>query len=122
MVKISQIRKKPISSRKHSAKYGTLSYMWENGSLPKLCTSSRKVNEIQEQDSGIFLGTVVAEGDPWLIDIKIKDCEVEFKIDTGADVTFMPDHVFHEIFKGGNKPVLQRVTKLYLDTDAHHLV
>lgn len=59
----------------------------------------------------MFLGTVMAEGDPWLIDIKIKDCEVQFKIDTGADVTVMPDHVFHEIFKDEKKPALQRATK-----------
>lgn len=83
----------------------------KRGHYQKVCASSRKVNEIQEQDPGIFLGTVVAGGDPWLIDIKIKDCEVQFKIDTGADVTVMPDHVFHKIFKEGNKPALQRVTK-----------
>lgn len=69
------------------------------------------MNEIQEQDTGIFLGTVVAEVDSWMIDIKIKDCEVQFKIYTGADVTVMPDHVFHKIFKEGNKPALQSVTK-----------
>lgn len=45
----------------------------------KKCVSSRKVNEIQEQDHGIFLGTVMAEGNPWLIDIKVKDCEVQIK-------------------------------------------
>ncbi len=83
----------------------------KNGHYQKVCVSSRKVNEIQEQDPGIFLGTVMAEGDPWLIDIKIKDCEVQFKIDTDADVTIMPDHVFHEIFKDEKKPALQRVTK-----------
>lgn len=83
----------------------------KKGHYQKVCASSRKVNEIQEQDDNIFLGTVVAEGDPWVVNIKIKDCEVQFKIDKGADVTVMLDHVFHEIFKGGIKPALQKVTK-----------
>ncbi|KAL1256519.1 hypothetical protein QQF64_012064 [Cirrhinus molitorella] len=69
----------------------------KKGHFQKVCVSPRKVNEVQEQDLDIFLGTVLAEGDPWVTDIKIKDCDAQFKIDTGAEVTVMPDHVFHEI-------------------------
>lgn len=83
----------------------------KKGHYQKVCASSRKVNEIQEKDDDIFLGTVMAEGDPWLVDIIIKDCEIQFKIDTGADVTVMPDHIFHRIFKDGKKPALLKVTK-----------
>lgn len=42
---------------------------------------------------------MIAEGDPWIIYIKIKDFDVQFKIDTGSDVTIMPDHVFLKVTK-----------------------
>lgn len=62
------------------------------------------VNKVQKEDDSIFLGTTTAGGDPWMI--QVMDRNVKFKIDTGADVTVIPDNVFNHIFAGTSKPAL----------------
>ena len=39
---------------------------------------------------------------------------MKFKTDTGADVTVMPEHMFHSVFKNYKKPVLKPVSKRLL--------
>ncbi|KAL7839528.1 hypothetical protein SRHO_G00261860 [Serrasalmus rhombeus] len=63
------------------------------------------VCEIEECD-GVFLGSIAADGEPWMVDIDIKDRCVSFKIDTGANVTFLLLTLLKEIFSGTDLPVL----------------
>lgn len=59
---------------------------------------NKKVQEIEESgdDFRVFLRSVRAKGESWMIDIEINERHIPFKIDTGADVTVMP----HNVFKG----------------------
>ena len=63
---------------------------WKKGHYQHVCMSSRAMNEVQEEDDSIILGTITAGGDPSLIDIQVMDRNVKFKVDTGADVTVNP--------------------------------
>ena len=56
---------------------------------------------VQAEQDDVFLGTVQAEtstvtagDDPWIITLSLNDLPVEFKIDTGADVSVVPEETF----------------------------
>lgn len=49
------------------------------------------MNEVAENMDGLFLGEVASGEEPWMADINIRGSKVTFKIDTGADVTAIPD-------------------------------
>lgn len=59
----------------------------------------------------MFLGSITADGEPWMVSIDIDDRRVPFKIDTGADVTVMPHTVFQDIYRDKNPPTLRKSTK-----------
>ena len=60
-----------------------------------MCHTGRTVGTInKESEDDIFLGTVNASADtvsstgsPWVVDLTLNGHPVQFKIDTGADVT-----------------------------------
>ncbi|KAI4874700.1 hypothetical protein NFI96_001267 [Prochilodus magdalenae] len=67
--------------------------------------------EEKGEDSDIaFLGTVNTEpaDAPWLIKVKADDNEVLFKVDTGADVTVVPE----ELYRRGKFSRLENITKI----------
>jgi hypothetical protein len=79
------------------------------GHFAKICRSSgrgnnqRQVNVLEEAelDAG-FLGEVETTGSkPWMVDLTLgnTNVQVHFKVDTGADVTAIPEKLFGEIFK-----------------------
>ena len=45
-----------------------------------------------------FLGSIDDKkaSDQWLIKLQLGNTEVQFRIDTGADETVIPDHVYNE--------------------------
>ncbi|KAJ8377185.1 hypothetical protein SKAU_G00077650 [Synaphobranchus kaupii] len=84
----------------------------KKGHYRRVCKSAKAVHEVQEEDEEQFLGSVSAEeGDPWMVDIDISDRQVQFKIDTGADVTVIPHTVFREIYRDKDPPTLRETTK-----------
>lgn len=76
-----------------------------------MCKASRSVHEVHEEEDSMFLGSIAADDEPWMADIDINDQTVQFKIDTGADVTVIPYSVFQEIYKHKNPPTLQKPRK-----------
>ena len=84
----------------------------KRGHYGRVCRSASSVNAVAE-DTGelhdadrLFLGTMtseVSEG-PWMADIEVKGRKVTFKIDTGADVSAIPEHVFEGIIHRDRKP------------------
>ncbi len=68
--------------------------------------------ECFESSEPWILGTVEAGQDAWTVDLFIRHHKVKFKIDTGADVTVIPESTFREITKGAlslenaDKPLL----------------
>ena len=59
----------------------------------------RDVGEIQKETKEDFLGMVqnCENTNPWIITLLVNGKEVEFKLDTGADVTVIPKNVFESI-------------------------
>ena len=75
----------------------------KKGHWKRACKNSKKVNEISSgQNDEIFLGEVVIDAvstsqQPWQAEISINDNPVNFKIDTGADVSVIPARLFLEL-------------------------
>ena len=73
------------------------------GHYAKCCKTKRKVNEVTLETEATtnttsaetveFLDTVdaVASGTPWVIKVQLNNRDLEFKVDTGADVTVLPE-------------------------------
>ena len=70
------------------------------GHFQEVCRSTFRVQEVQdsfpqqEEEDASFLGAVQARGiessKPWKIQVSVNGSPVEFKVDTGADVTVIP--------------------------------
>lgn len=82
-----------------------------------MCKTSKTVHaidaeECNESSEPWFLGTVEANQEAWAVELFMKHHKVKFKIDTGADVTVVPESTFREITKGtitlenADKPLL----------------
>jgi hypothetical protein len=57
-----------------------------------VCKSGASVREVHQEDEETFLGAV---GDNlWMVDLKVNSQPVEFCIDTGAEVTVIPERVY----------------------------
>lgn len=88
--------------------------MWSFG---RVCRSASSVNAVAEDTGelhdadGLFLGSVTSEDTkgPWMADINVKGRKVTLKIDTGADVSAIPEHVLAGIICRDRK--LERAQK-----------
>ncbi|XP_034075852.1 uncharacterized protein K02A2.6-like [Gymnodraco acuticeps] len=81
------------------------------GYYMRVCKAAKSVHEINEEEESLFLGSIEADNDPWMADIDINNKSVQFKIDTGADVTVIPHSVFKEVYKHKAPPALQKPRK-----------
>lgn len=61
-------------------------------------THPPRVHEVRQQDNygEAFLGVVIesVSSNPWSVNLQIGGILVKFKIDTGADVTVIPETVY----------------------------
>ena len=79
----------------------------KKGHFQSVCKSSKKVAAVQAaDDDGEFLGTVTAQvqtstgkvgTDPWMVELLLNGSPVQFKIDTGADVSVIPESTFKRL-------------------------
>ena len=64
----------------------------------------------QDREEEVFLGTVTAVTDtigtssPWVVKVKLNDQELHFKVDTGADVTVIPEAMYCQERDGELQP------------------
>ncbi|KAL6455308.1 hypothetical protein MHYP_G00362590 [Metynnis hypsauchen] len=83
----------------------------KKGHYGRVCRASKAVHEVKgEEEDAVFLGCITTEGDPWRVNIKVHNSNVTFKIDTGADVTVLPQSDFQKIFRK-NPPLVNKATK-----------
>ena len=64
-------------------------------------------DDVQEWDETFFLGSVMSsngEKDPWQVELELNGKLTKFKIDTGADITVIPEAVYNSL---GPRPPLQ---------------
>ena len=71
-----------------------------------MCRTKKLVETVYvNEDSELFLGTIHSEkGKPYLVNLALNERCVEFKIDTGADVTVIPISYFDQIRDGALQP------------------
>lgn len=74
------------------------------GHWARVCRNSRSVHEVTEaeraEQTSYFLGSVCDASDKseqWTVQLRVDSTPVEFKIDTGADVTVISEDTFHTL-------------------------
>lgn len=73
------------------------------GNWSQQCCSKTFVNKVGLDESSsseddIFLGEVISsEKDPWMAKITVNNCLMQFKLESGADVTVIPSKNFEEM-------------------------
>ena len=77
------------------AKDATCHKCSKRGHWGAVCKSSKTVSEVKEEDYE-FLGEIGTEtsGKFWSVDLTLNNSSVRFKIDTGADVTVIPERIY----------------------------
>ena len=103
----SRCGKLPPHSRIHCpAKEATCHRCKQKGHYQKMCRTKKLVETVcVNEDSELFLGTIHSEkGKPYLVNLALNERCVEFKIDTGADVTVIPISYFDQIRDGALQP------------------
>lgn len=80
----------------------------KRGHYSKVCKSTKTVHVVEtdcNEDIPLFIGSVDAGLDPWFADLTQRNHKVRFKIDTGADVSVIPAHIYHAITEGDSQLV-----------------
>ena len=74
----------------------------KGGHYKRCCKTKANIREIAEDsEEETFLGTVnsanaIGASAPWLVEVKVNGEDVKFKVDTGADVTVIPERIYGE--------------------------
>ena len=68
--------------------------MFEKGHYASVCKSRSIVGEVEDYG---FLEVNSNDLEPWIINLKVKDTDIQFKIDTGADLSVVPKYVFKKL-------------------------
>ena len=70
----------------------------KRGHWGTVCKSSKTVGEVEE-DENLFLGEIGTETNNtfWSVDLMLNNAQVRFKIDTGDDVTVIPDKIYEAL-------------------------
>ena len=82
----------------------------KRGHWKKVCRSTKKVAEVKQHEvSELFLGEVYIDhlkvgNSQWKVDILVNDKLVNFKIDSGADVSVLPVHIYEKLENINLKP------------------
>ena len=94
---------KPHRRNECPAKDSTCNACRKRGHWKKMCRSTKKVAEVnQQEESELFLGEVHIDhlksgNNQWKADIMVNDQLVNFKIDSGADVSVLPVHTYEKL-------------------------
>ena len=94
---------KPHRRNECPAKDSTCNACKKRGHWKKVCRSTKKVAEVnQQEESELFLGKVHIDhlksgNNQWKVDIMVNDQLVNFKIDSGADVSVLPMHTYEKL-------------------------
>ena len=81
------------------AKDATCCKCSKRGHWGTVCKSSKTVGQVEEKDGNLLLREIGTETNNtvWSVDLFIVNSQVCFKIDTGADVTVIPDKIYEAL-------------------------
>ena len=111
---------KPKHDRQHCpAKEAVCRKCKKRGHYQKVCRSVAQVASVQESGTEAFLGAVTNNSDDqWNITLQLNSKPVKFCIDTGADVTAIPEQVWKDL----GKPSLVPPDRDLKSPDTHSLL
>ena len=98
--KCSRCGKSPPHSRQACPANGvTCHKCFKKGHYKRCCKTRAAIREINDDsEEEAFLGTVsanaIASKTPWIVKVQLNGDEMEFKVDTGADVTVIPESLY----------------------------
>ena len=75
----------------------------KTGHFGSMCLTKKHIGAVHDADGSdadcAFLGSIHDKkaSDQWLITLQLGNTKVNFRIDTGADETVIPDHVYNEL-------------------------
>ena len=107
-------RRPPHSKFRCPAKNAKCHECSKKGHYQSMCRSKASISSVQEQseDESVFLGAVhsqpEASSKPWNVMLQMNGCPVEFKIDSGADITV----VLTELYQPNRDGALLKPKKL----------
>ena len=96
----------PMHDRQHCpARDAVCHKCSKRGHFKAMCRSSKKVGEVHQETpreecdyDQVFLGTIGTEnGNPWIVPLQVMNEIVDFHIDTGAEVSVIPDQVYQQL-------------------------
>ncbi|UYV61447.1 hypothetical protein LAZ67_1004888 [Cordylochernes scorpioides] len=90
--KIRQFKSNQLGGSSH----GCTSKCKKKGHYAKVCRSEA-INEINSEIA--FLGSVEDNSKKWIVPIKVNNRQINFKIDTGADVNVLPLQNYYQSFQ-----------------------
>ena len=89
------------------------------GHYEKYCRTKKKrvVGQVDDSDEDFILGSITEEKtesinkieDPWHAEIQVNTCKIKFRVDTGADVSVVPE----KYFRKGSPAIKPTTKKLY---------
>ena len=96
-------RSPPHGRQQCPANQATCHRCHKKGHFKHCCKTKVGIKEVKQDcdtsDSEEFLGTVnadtVSTNKPWMAVVQLNNRALEFKVDTGADVTVIPESVYH---------------------------
>ena len=84
----------------------------KKGHYQRFCKTKAKVQEIEiEDDQPLFLGEVSGDKTAWKASIVLNDRQMEFKLDSGADVCVIPEKDFDRLGQNSKPPILTKSSK-----------
>ena len=96
----------PMHDRQHCpARDAVCHKCSKRGHFKAMCRSSKKVGEVHQETHSeecdydqVFLGTIGTEnGNPWIVPLQVTNEIVDFHIDTGAEVSVIPNQVYQQL-------------------------
>ena len=93
----------------------------KRGHYEAVCRSAKVIRLVEGEEDDLFLGEISTKkkANPWMTDLCVDGVEMQFKIDTGADVTIIPETMYRKQLD--STPEFTRSKKVLFGPGQNHL-
>ena len=93
----------------------------KRGHYEAVCRSAKVIRLVEGEEDDLFLGEISTKkkANPWMTDPCVDGVEMQFKIDTGADVTIIPETMYRKQLD--STPEFTRSKKVLFGPGQNHL-